>query len=131
LSKELEAFYKGEQARLDKQREEYLEGKGYKNFMKWEIGDNAFELQPIVPREGKSFGKDRKIFRIMVEDEEFDWSVTPESPMYRQIIYEYLPAAPVGLVLTRVGLGADTKYHLRAAKCAVRIARTSSRSQSR
>ena len=108
----LKEFLNGEKKRLDKQRKDYLDLQGFDEFVRWEKGSNKFTLQPIVPRDHKSFGREKKVFKIEVNGVKYDWSVTPESPIYRQLIYECLSVAPVELELIRIGEGTDTKYDL-------------------
>ena len=104
-------FVAGEQARRAKEREEYLEDKDYKEFIKWPQGVTSFTLEAVIPRDNESFGTPKKVFRVTVKGEEFDWSINPRSPMYGDIL-DYLLEAPVDLKINRLGEGLETRYSL-------------------
>jgi len=103
-------FVASEKAAQEKQREEYLEGSGYRDFIKWEVGSTEFTLESSIPRDHDSFGKPVKVFQILIDGEEFDWSVNPRSPMYGDILDKLVTGGDG--ILTRVGLGLETRYGL-------------------
>ena len=103
-------FVAAEKAAQEKQRAEYLDGSGYRDFIKWDVGSTTFTLESTIPRDHDSFGKPVKVFQIIIDEEEYDWSVNPRSPMYGDIL-DKLEAGGKG-VLTRVGLGLETRYGL-------------------
>jgi len=107
----IEEFYKAEKARIEAEREAYLADKDYKTFMKWNQGVTGFTLEPVIPRNHESFGKDKKVFRITIDGEEYDWPVNPRSPMYREVL-DRLLEAPVEMRLNRLGEGLQTRYSL-------------------
>ena len=72
-----------------------------KDFIKGEQGVTEFQLQKVVPRDGENFGKTVKIFRIVVDGVEFDWSINIRSPMYLQVLQAAVaPSRPstIGIV---------------------------------
>ena len=104
-------LYEEEKAAAEEAKAAYREEHDMKDFIKWEKGTTPFTLVNKVPRDGESFGKTVKIFRVMVDDVEYDWSVNIRSPMYLQI----LQAAVDGhweLQLTKTGEGMQTRYEL-------------------
>ena len=107
----IEEFYKAEKARIEAEREAYLADKDYKTFVKWEQGVTGFTLEPMIPRDHESFGKNKKVFRVTIDDIEFDWPVSPRSPMYREVL-DRLLEAPVEMRLNRLGEGLQTRYSL-------------------
>ena len=104
-------YIDSEKERMNKQREKFLDERDYKSFMKWEKGITEFTLEAVIPRDHLSFGKDKKVFRITVGGELFDWSVNPLSPMYRDLL-DRLAVAPVVMRLQRMGDGLQTRYEL-------------------
>lgn len=108
----LDEFLDTETVRIEGERQDLLSEKGYAEFLKLESGETRVKFMPSIPRfvEG-SFG-DRRAFRVIVKDKEYDWSVNPRSPMYRQLI-ELLRRAPVEVKIIRVGEGKNTRYDLK------------------
>ena len=111
MSKEIKKFVEEERAAREADRAAYMEEHDMKTFVKWPKGTTVFMLEPVIPRAHQSFGKDVKVFRILIEGEEFDWSINPRSPLYGQIV-ERLLEAPVELKLNRSGDGLQTRYEL-------------------
>ena len=107
----IEEYVAAEKAVREKQREEYRKDKDYKDFVVWPQGVTEFTLMPVIPRAHQSFGKDKKVFRIITDGEEKDWSVNPLSPMYGDLL-DLLLEAPVKARLNRMGKGLDTRYSL-------------------
>ena len=107
----IKEYVVAEKAVREKQREEYLKDKDYKDFVVWPQGVTEFTLMPIFPRAHQSFGKDKRVFRIEIGGEERDWSVNPLSPMYGDLL-DLLLASPVTARLNRMGEGLDTRYSL-------------------
>ena len=107
----IEEFYAAEKARIGAEREAFLADKDYKTFVKWEQGVTGFTLEPVIPRDHESFGKNKKVFRITIDGEEYDWPVSPRSPMYREVL-DRLLEAPVEMRLNRLGEGLQTRYSL-------------------
>ena len=104
-------LYEQEKAAADEAKTAYREEHDMKDFIKWEKGTTGFTLVDKVPRDGESFGKTVKIFRIIVDEVEYDWSVNIRSPLYMQL----LQCAVDGvweLKLTRTGEGMQTRYEL-------------------
>ena len=109
--KDLKKYIEAEKARMEEERSKYLDEQDYKTFMKWEKGITEFTLEAVIPRDHLSFGKDKKVFRITVDGELFDWSVNPLSPMYRDLL-DALAKAPVVMRLQRMGDSLQTRYEL-------------------
>jgi len=107
----IEEFYKAEKARIEAMRVAYLADKDYKTFIKWPQAVTPFKLMAAIPRDHESFGKEKKVFRILIGKEEFDWPVNPRSPMYRELL-EALLKAPIDLEMNRMGEGMQTRYSL-------------------
>lgn len=107
----LKDFIKAEKAKIKKEREEYLEQKDYKEFVKWPQGVTEFTLEAAIPRPHVSFGTAKKVFRVSKDGEELDWSVNPRSPMYRELL-DLLAEAPCAVKINRLGEGLETRYSL-------------------
>jgi len=107
----LKEFVAQEQEAIEQRRQDWMDEQGYKTFIKWEKGATEFTLMPVIPRSHKSFGKEKKAFRVTVGGEEFDWSVNPISPMYGELL-DHLIEAPCKGSLIRVGEGTQTRYEL-------------------
>ena len=107
----LKEYVEQEKARQEKERAEWLEAQGYRPFVKWPQGVTEFTLEAIIPRDNVSFGKDVKVFSVIVDGEEFGWSINPKSPMYGDTL-DLLLTAPVDLKINRLGEGLETRYSL-------------------
>ena len=107
----IEAFKKAELKRIADERERYLKEKDYKEFMKWPKGVTDAVLMPVIPRDHLSYGKAKKVFRIRVDDVEYDWSITEQSPLYGEVL-ELLSYKDVAFQLQRMGDGLQTRYDL-------------------
>lgn len=108
---QLEKWVSAEKARLEKERKDFMEGKGYKDFFRPEKGTTEVVLLPKVPRAIKGDYGTRQAFRVAVGVQEFDWAVNPRSPVYRQLVGR-LSEAPATFNLVRTGEGKSTRYDL-------------------
>lgn len=105
---------KAETERLDKERQERMQGAGMNPFFSFADGDSAvlsFVDGEIREYEGK-YGK-RKVFTV--QDEQgttYDFSVNPRSPLYRAIVSN-IAAEKLRMQITRVGEGIDTQYSVK------------------
>jgi len=111
VSVAIEQFYAAEKARIEAERKERMEAMGFRTFFKWPQGVTEFTLEAEIPRDHVSFDKDVKVFSIIVEGEEYAWSVSPRSPLYGQAL-DQLITAPVTLKMNRLGEGMQTRYSL-------------------
>ena len=104
-------LYKQEKEKADEAKAAYREEHDMKDFIKWEQGVTEFQLQKVVPRDGENFGKTVKIFRIVVDGGEFDYSVNIRSPMYLQLLQCAVDEI-WDLKMNRMGEGLQTRYSL-------------------
>jgi hypothetical protein len=94
---------------IEKRRQEILEQKDMKPFLKLEIGENIVEFSTEKPRDNPRFAG-RKVFRVKKDGEEYDFSVSVNSTLYRDIL-RYLKQGKTKLKIVRVGQGRnDTRY---------------------
>lgn len=110
MSQKLSDFIGSETKKLDDRRKEAFEEKGYKEFIKFDVGQTKAILKPMIPRLNTkgSYG-DRRVFRVEVDKVEYDWSVSPISPLYRQML-ELLKSAPCAIKVVRTGIGKATRW---------------------
>ena len=100
-----------EKARLEKERRDFMESKGYKDFFRPQIGSTTVTLLGKIPRATKSDYGTKQAFRVEVEGISYDWSINPRSPIYRQLVSR-LATAPQTFELIRTGEGKSTRYDL-------------------
>lgn len=112
MSSKLKKWVDRTHLRLEKERKDFMDKKGYKEFFRPDIGETTVTLLPHIPRNIKSgqYGV-REAFRIAVDGVELDWAVNPRSPVYRALV-EHLEVAPVEFKLIRTGEGKSTRYSL-------------------
>ena len=108
----LQVFAEKEKARMEQEKAVYMEDKGYSPF--WTMSEGTFVVvfadQP--PRENK-FYPNRPIFKVQVDETEFDYSINKNSPFYRSIM-ESLAKGVRKLSITRIGTGkTDTRYSVK------------------
>jgi len=104
-------LYEKEKAKAEAAKAAYREENDMKDFVKWPQGVTEFTLTQQIPRDHESFGKAVKVFRIVIDGEEFDWSVNPLSPMYLQLLQCAVDDV-WELKLNRMGEGLQTRYDL-------------------
>jgi hypothetical protein len=105
---EFDEFIKEELEGLDKAREEALKQKGFQPFFKFPQGETVVEFKKQTPRPNPRFPQN-KVFRIVVDGEEYDLSVNSRSPLYRDIL-NVLSQGVTKVKVIRVGQGRDTRY---------------------
>src|SRR5437899_3250538 len=76
------------------------------------VGETVLEIEPRKPVADEYKGKARKLIWVKTQDgKDYNWTVSPNSPVYRAIL-KLLPQAPVRVRVVRVGQGSDTKIDL-------------------
>jgi hypothetical protein len=99
----------------NEERKRQLKEKGFAEFWKAQVGESQIEVvmdSPARERDG-NFGR-QAIFRIKIEDKEYDFSVNMKSPLYRSIL-EMLVLDKPHFTLVRSGQGKDTRYDIKGA----------------
>ena len=102
-------WIKEELKKIEEQRKQLLEQKDLRPFYRIPEGITEIEFSTEMPRDNPKFAG-RKIFRIRVNGEEYDLSVTQNSNLYREIL-QNLAKGKTKLKVMRVGSGRnDTRY---------------------
>jgi hypothetical protein len=109
-------FLDSETARLDKARREQMDSRGYKEFWKPTKGVHLITLLAKIPRATKGQFGEKMAFRIYSKDDktEYDWSVSPQSPLYRQLINALRNAKgkSTDIKVMKSGEGIGTRWEL-------------------
>ena len=87
---------------------------GYANFYAAPVGETKMTVKYREPRDIETQYGPRKVFRIIVDDVEYDFSVNTQSPLYRHLIHSLADAkGDINVVLIRTGTGKATKYDIK------------------
>lgn len=105
-------FLDTEEDKIEIERQGALAEKGYAEFLKLESGETKVKFLPIIPRLVQGGFGDRRAFRVVVANKEWDWAVNPRSPLYRQLLI-LIRKAPVEVKIIRVGEGKNTRYDIK------------------
>ena len=97
--------------RVEKEKQEAFDKKGLKTFWAPSKGENLVEILPVPIKESKFENTLKKVFRVNVKGKEFDWSLNPKNPIYRDIIREMKAGTMIFNVL-KTGDGPSTRYEL-------------------
>ena len=109
---DIKSFASAELEALEKEREKFLKEKGYAPFFKFEEGMTEIEVLPVAVRDNKVYAG-QKIFRIKVQDKEYDLSVPTKNPLYSKILKK-LSEGITKMQVVRAGLKKqDTKYSVK------------------
>ncbi len=112
----LSDFLGMETERLDRVRNDQMESKGYKEFWKPGKGVHDVSLLARIPRSTSGKFGPRMAFRIYekAEKTEFDWSINPLSPLYRELInaLKGSKGKSVELKVMKSGEGLSTRWEL-------------------
>ena len=111
MNKELKEYIMRREKELEKQRLDYMREHGIKPFYKFPKGETAITLVPKTPRAAKSPYGIKEAFRIKVDDVEYDWSINPQSPMFR-VLLAGLKVAPVTFKVVKTGEGKQTRFDI-------------------
>ena len=111
MNKELLKHIEAVEARLEKERLDYMQEQGMDAFWKAPIGTTVVKLLPEIPRTVKSKYGVKEAFKIEVDGKIWDWPINPRSPMYGKL-NAGLRMAPVEFQLVRVGEGQATRYDM-------------------
>lgn len=96
---------------LELERQENASKMGFVSWWKAPQGESFIEVMTEYPPEDSNF-KDKKDVRIIVEGEEFKWTVSKRSPLYRELI-KAVAQGKKKFKLIRIGEDAnDTRYSL-------------------
>jgi len=118
VSKEntLDKFFEGEAKRVKDERKKQLKQKGYAEFYTPEVGETHMTVKYAMPRIVNGKYGSRKVFRIIVNKQEFDFGLSESSPLYRYFVRSLANAkGDVNVVLVRAGTGKSTKYDVKEA----------------
>jgi hypothetical protein len=107
---DIKVYAQEELARLEKDRKEAMEAKGFKPFYKLTVGKHVVEFSmDVAPRENTMY-PGRVIMRVLANGEERDISVSRAGPLYKAIM-GYLAQGINKLSIQRIGTGVkDTRY---------------------
>ena len=109
---DIKSFASAELEALEAEKQKFLKEKGYAPFYKFEEGATDIEVLPLPVRDNKVYAG-QKIFRIKVQDKEYDLSVPTKNPLYSKILKK-LSEGITKMQVLRVGLGKnDTKYSVK------------------
>ncbi len=114
--KELDEYFQSETAKFDAESQTRIKDKGYAEFFNAPIGETRMTVKYQLPKNIESKYGSRKVFRIIVEDKEYDYTVSEKSPLYRHLVRCLANAkSDVDIVLVRIGTGKSTKYDVKEA----------------
>ncbi|MEM3845058.1 MAG: hypothetical protein QXU98_05095 [Candidatus Parvarchaeota archaeon] len=104
-------FAQMELERIEKERAEALEQKGYKPFYKIKEGTHVLEFSKEVEPRTNILFPGRSILRVKAQDgQEYDVSVSRAGPLYKDIM-KNLAAGNFKLQIQRIGTGIkDSRY---------------------
>lgn len=112
-----ENWAKQEQQKLDAEREKAYAEKGYKPLFRLERGENSLEftnpLEPPRKYEGE-YGV-RMMFSVRAGDKEFDLSINPRSPLYREIVTA-IATGKKRVIILREGEGKNVRDSIKQAQ---------------
>lgn len=112
--KKLQGFAAAEAQRLEEERQKAMEEHGYAPFWTMAEGTHIIEFADAMPRENNLY-PDRPIFRVKIGSEEWDYSISKRSPLYREVM-QHLADGEFRLSITRIGTGkSDTRYKVQKA----------------
>ena len=112
VDKGLNKWLEQEKMSIAKKRQDYMDMHDMKEFWKAEVGSNTIKVLPCIPRAVKGAFGDKNAFRIEVAGKQYDWGITPKSPLYRQML-DLLAKAPVEVTIVRTGSDKNTRYDLK------------------
>ena len=105
----LTSWAQAERQRLADAQEKTWQEKGFKPFMKLEIGKNTLEFEDAPPRTSPAM-PGKAIFRANRTGKAYDLPIRLKSPLYRELV-KALAEGRHSLTIARTGKGRlDTKY---------------------
>jgi len=110
---ELSQYANAEIAQMNENLETKIRAKGDIPYLPaLKVGETTLEIQPRKPVSDEFKGKERRLIWVKAENgRDYNWTISPNSPVYRAIL-KILPQAPVKVRVVRVGQGSDTKIDL-------------------
>ena len=111
----LKTYAENETKRMDAEKAQRIAEKGYKPFLKIEDGAEVILHVPLdqTPRDNTKY-VGRKVFRVIKDGEELDWSIGTNTPLYRELM-ALLAQGKADMKVVRHGAGReDTRYYLYA-----------------
>ena len=103
-------FFQQEAERLERERAEFNEKNGYRDFLSLPRGLNVVEFYDEEPTENSTY-KDRFNFHVKYNGKEYDWSINRKAPLYRELI-SYLSKGIRKFEVLRSGTGLETRYEI-------------------
>lgn len=110
----IDDFFVTEVHKLEAEQRQRALDQGYADFYTAPVGETAMIVKYQVPRSITTQYGPRRVFRIIVDDVEYDFSVNKQSPLYRYMIQGLADAkSDVNVILVRTGTGKATKYDIK------------------
>jgi hypothetical protein len=110
----IEQFFTSELRKIEAEQQQRAQDHGYAEFYTAPVGETAMTVKYQVPRDIETQYGPRKVFRIIVDEMEYDFSVNTQAPLYRYLIHSLAETKKdVDFVLVRTGTGKATKYDIK------------------
>jgi len=107
---DLKSWAEIEEQKVEELKQKVFSEKGFKPFYTMPVGATDITIDTsIEPRITEKY-PDRVVFRILVNGEEYDWSINTKSKAYLEFV-KLLKAGHESIRVVRTGTGRDsTKY---------------------
>lgn len=107
-------FFTTELQQLQDEQQQRALDHGYADFYTAPVGETAMTVKYQVPRSIETQYGPRRVFRIIVDGTEYDFSVNKRSPLYRYLIRSLAETKKdMNFILVRTGTGKATKYDIK------------------
>ena len=102
-----------EKAKLDKEREDFLESMGFEPLFKFPQGETRVKVSPAKePKEVKIADRKIKVFDVEVDGKTVSVGISQKSPLYREILSQLINRKYEFIVI-RTGTGLATRYAIK------------------